>query len=315
MNNLFIIGNGFDIDHGLNTTYNHFREYLIAYAEKYSYQDYNYTLPDFTFMPDGSEEIDDKEVVAFLVSILEKSNGENWGDLESSLASLDFYDYFSTPLLDKEGDVNYWHTSYQNSDVASILVRHLQEIPKFFSQWIYNTKPIKQLKVKKRFLNLLRDNQNFFINFNYTSTLQDIYGVQEVCHIHGKIGEVLYFGHGDKEEKFDSYQVSLIGAENELDSLHKLLKKDTKRALENHYNFFLNLPSDLDSIYSYGFSFSIVDLVYIKEIFLRIDSSNITWYFNDYSRPNVISRFKEKLQELGFKGKFSLFKIRNRKRP
>lgn len=50
MTKLLIIGNGFDISHGLKTTYNDFRKYLIK--EKEIQSDY-LVIPNAQTLPDG----------------------------------------------------------------------------------------------------------------------------------------------------------------------------------------------------------------------------------------------------------------------
>ena len=45
----------------------------------------------------------------------------------------------------------------------------------------------------------LIESKDVFLNFNYTETLEIVYQVkaEKVCHIHGKRGEELIFGHGE----------------------------------------------------------------------------------------------------------------------
>lgn len=53
------------------------------------------------------------------------------------------------------------------------------------------------------------------------------------------------------------------------------VKKDTEHAMERHSVFFSKL-SDVKEIYSYGFSFSEVDMVYIDRISRIVDPSKVT---------------------------------------
>ncbi|WP_375104117.1 AbiH family protein [Paenibacillus sp. RS8] len=77
MNSLFIIGNGFDLAHGMKTSYEDFHEYLKENypATKVSFGGY---VPKSTTMPDGGESYDDDEVVGLLFEVI--SNAEPYGD-------------------------------------------------------------------------------------------------------------------------------------------------------------------------------------------------------------------------------------------
>lgn len=70
--------------------------------------------------------------------------------------------------------------------------------------------------------------------------------------------------------------------------------------------FFKELQGDVDSIYSYGFSFGEVDLIYIEEIFKHLNSENIIWYLHYYDKTKN-EKYKEKNKKCGFLGSFSEF--------
>lgn len=85
MKKLFIIGNGFDISHGLPTRYCDFQTYLKKEYPEAS-EDI-FTVPEPFIMPDGEEKYNDNEVVGFLLRVITEAEGndENWCDLEKSL--------------------------------------------------------------------------------------------------------------------------------------------------------------------------------------------------------------------------------------
>ena len=85
---LFIIGNGFDLAHGLKTSYEDFRAYL---QEEYPEADADeFVMPDVYTMPDGGEAIDDEDAVSFLLRIISVTEGDKWKDVETTLGLLDF---------------------------------------------------------------------------------------------------------------------------------------------------------------------------------------------------------------------------------
>lgn len=105
-----------------------------------------------------------------------------------------------------------------------------------------------------------------FLSFNYTSTLEEIYNVGSICHIHGIQNSDIFFGHGNDEDYTEYYLSHYIGAEDELRELDVRLRKDTAKAIQVNKPFFELMQDRVKNIYSYGFSFSDVDLPYIQEI-------------------------------------------------
>ena len=61
--------------------------------------------------------------------------------------------------------------------------------------------------------------------------------------------------------------------------------------------FFQKLENEnITEIYSYGFSFSDVDMIYIKKICSDVDTDNVIWYLNDYGLDDTKkSRIEEKI--------------------
>ncbi len=85
------------------------------------------------------------------------------------------------------------------------------------------------------------------------------------------------------------------------------MKKDTQAVINQNKALF-KVFGEVDEIYSYGFSFSDVDLVYIKEICSTSSTENIVWYINNYDSTKF-DIFKEKIIECGFNGKFDMFTV------
>lgn len=156
---LYIIGNGFDIYHGIHSKYSDFREYVSS---------------------ENSE----------LFDLLEKyfPLDEKWSDFEEVLAELDV-DYFkenSRKYLVPYGaedwsDSN--HHDYQNyiEECLELLSINLKEI---LNEWVVNL-TIPNFSTKKK-LNLITN--SLFLNFNYTKTLENVYKINEnnIKYIHNK---------------------------------------------------------------------------------------------------------------------------------
>ncbi|MCY9002112.1 bacteriophage abortive infection AbiH family protein [Bacillus spizizenii] len=310
MSSLFIIGNGFDLAHGLPTRYKDFYNYLLK-----TYPDAEGLDPSFSIqpsgMPDGSLEFKKCELVAFLIKIISEVSGEDWNDFESSLGRLNFNNdlsALSTLFKDEEHDSSDFRMANRNEDVSGNFLLASLKIKDLFSEWI-NTVDISNVKPKDSFAQLINRMGDTFLTFNYTPVLELVYGAYFVYPIHGQQNNEIIIGHG--EEDYKEIINSYVGSEYSLSKIHSALRKNTEEIIKlAQKEFFELLPNDIEKVYSYGFSFSDVDLPYIKELCKRLDTKNITWFLNDFNYEETGELFKNKIKECGFKGDFSVFSIK-----
>lgn len=155
---LFIIGNGFDICHKLPTRYNpHFRNI----AERMDWQGF--------------------------WSLYSCDEESLWSDFESSLSYPDFssltalFDgYYPDYLSDHESD--------RDGIITQVdLVGHLESALDEFANNAENE--LACARPLDKFFQCFNPD-DLYVNFNYTSTLQDLYEIDEshVLHIHGHVG-------------------------------------------------------------------------------------------------------------------------------
>lgn len=310
MRSLFIVGNGFDLAHGLKTSYEDFRKYLQRKYPEASEDEF--VLPEIYTTSKGDEFVEDVEAVSFLIRIISNIEGERWQDMETTLGLLDFsecFDWVDYPL-DKDGDIDPWKQVYVNQDIASNLLFPIIEILRYFSDWIHTIKIDNRVLIKKDLINLIDTDKDLFLTFNYTETLELIYRVKKVCHIHGKKGEKLLLGHGNDNDYYEYNISNYVGAENDIQQIHENLRKDTIGAIEKHKYFFDDIDSTVDKVYSYGFSFSEVDNVYIKSICERLTNPDVVWYLNDYDNQKQRNNYKNIIRKCGYKGRFDIYSIR-----
>ena len=69
----------------------------------------------------------------------------------------------------------YWHEEY---GFAS-------KFQKYVLEWLLNTVDTSKSTCKKQ--ELVNANSDYYINFNYTDTLERVYGIKNVLHIHGGV--------------------------------------------------------------------------------------------------------------------------------
>lgn len=74
-----------------------------------------------------------------------------------------------------------------------------------------------------------------------------------------------------------------------------------------HKYFFDGIDDTIREVYSIGFSYADVDLIYIKEICKKLDVDAL-WYLNDFSLTDI-QIFQKKLKECGFRGNFATFSV------
>lgn len=304
---LFIIGNGFDLFHGIPTKYEDFKEYLqMQYPDAI---DKEFNVPTVEIGHRGDIEFDIDEVVSYLIDLISRTEGTLWKNLEKSLGELNFnYDFYCLPnMYDKDGDRNLWHEAYNNEDLSENLASIVPVILELFYNWI-QTIDITKHKASPEVKSLIDAKKDYFISFNYTRTLEELYGVKDVCHIHGVQGgeEKIFFGHG-AGFRFDENNTSkYTGCESGLEKIQNALRKDTEGALREHKNFFEKLGKSISSIYSYGFSFGEVDLIYLKEIFKIVNTKETTFYLHNYDKT-LHSTNKRIICNCGFHGVFNTF--------
>lgn len=95
---------------------------------------------------------------------------------------------------------------------------------------------------KKTLIELFSDRDMQFFTFNYTKTLQKLYGIKKVIHIHNRVGQKLIFGH-EKDDEIGLYQ-NLNFDEGScirssfLDEMILSFRKDTASPLKKYNDFF-----------------------------------------------------------------------------
>ena len=310
MANLFIIGNGFDIAHGMKTAYSDFRDFLISEYVQDDPDNHPCITPQSYELPDGGSEYNDDEAALAVLKLLDITEGDLWNDIETALGYLDYSEFFSNYGLSSDPE-DFKYVIYQNEDEAAELCGAVLKIQDYFHFWI------KTIKISKKqltdFQKLIDPEKDFFLNFNYTKTLETLYNVKNICHIHGTSEKNIYFGHANDNDLTNEHQTHWPGAEDELNRLKNQLRKDTSQAYNKNIKFFKNLKASLQqgdmNIYSYGFSFSDADKFYLRKIFSDINTKPICFYMNDYDKEKKRTKFAGILNECGFEGKISSFHV------
>ena len=283
---LYLIGNGFDLNENLNTKYDDFRRYL---------QENNSDLID-SLRQFYDSIFDDKknenEILNFDRSVLIKNahtfhqpNEYLWGSLERNLANISYssiiheFGLYRFPIKNCKGLIKNISDNYKNT-----LVNLNRELSNWISRIETNT------LFKKQFRSV-----NNFISFNYTNTLENRYSVEgkDICYIHGTANKGnLVFGCSEEDIKcYNEYSFDHINSSSIAIELKRVLSKRFKCVNEviiSKLQPFLN-GKEFDRIIVLGLSFSTVDLPYLDFIQKLFPKSNWVISFRDDSKERIIN--------------------------
>lgn len=255
MSTLYIIGNGFDLWHGLPTSYEKFNEY-------------------------AKETLCDSELY-FNIEAAEKGP---WYDFENSLATFDWQSFYDAH---DHTDIN--AENFRPSEAFGLeddLIEQADDlvsaIKECFREWIEDI-DISVASEKMKF-----ESNAMFFTFNYTSTLQYIYGIDDanIFHIHGRSDRFddLIFGHGEErdeepelDESGDSNRTMFSDAEDAAKYPFYALKKPVIEVIEDNRKYFKNLDG-ISDIVVIGHSLNEIDLLYYRELSKNIVGCKWTVY-------------------------------------
>lgn len=279
---LYVIGNGFDLMHGVRSSYYDFGKTIGKKSTLRFYLDYYLQAENL------------------------------WADFEGALAQINVEAMAQSYIVDNFlEDMNAYDEDAQAADffaaaemAAAPITEISSEMPKRFDQWI---RTLEIFTENRPLRNIIGDGR--FLDFNYTEFIETLYGVEscDVCYIHGsrkkekgKPKEKLILGHQPKASDaqydyrenwggihlpgnhaqmlYDATQVTLRTIADADDQL----TKHCDEIIAAHHSFFEEL-SDIRKIITIGHSLYPVDWDYFEEaIRQNHDSGQIAWYFGCY---------------------------------
>ena len=292
---LFVIGNGFDIIHGVRSSYYHFRDSMGKRSQ-------------------------------LRISLeLGIKKEDLWADFEDGLA------YMNTEFFLK--NVGFWMDTYDVKEehdedfsaadfflAAETAIEPLQtiqrELPKKFRLWIDTLQPSLGIKP----LTDIIDKECRYINFNYTEFLESLYGVptDKILYIHGnrqnKKDELILGHSSDAGEEYyeddltkrvfpgDKMTQTLFDAQETASKYMGDYFDDTTKKIGTiigkNADFF-NSITNIETIITIGHSLSPVDYPYFEEILNKnVNRTSVSWFISWYSADDLerIRNFAEKMR-------------------
>nr|WP_321293836.1 bacteriophage abortive infection AbiH family protein [uncultured Trichococcus sp.] len=281
---LFIIGNGFDMAHQLETSYINFRDYL--------FDDYWEFLSDFEEAYGCSLDMSRSSAEKYL-----------WKDFETNLAALnedEIIDNATSVDLGLEGGDYYiedtldlhWERQYG----------YIHKLKDYLKLWVESINI--DCFIRTDIIN--KDNDDIFLSFNYTLLLEEVYGIpgEQILHIHGSIDneyDELVIGHGnsdkiinfrrrasDSREQFDEKQSSICNA---IADYCVSTLKEVDSYISINAGFFQRL-NNVEQILIIGHSLGDVDLPYFKKIRERANEDALwkIYFYNEYEELTLKDR-------------------------
>lgn len=315
MANLNIIGNGFDLYHGLPTSYYFFACYFLK-----NYEEIYYELASMYGITKGIYSYPSDELTPGIDDI------GFWSDFEKNLGNL-ASDWVENSLLD-DLDLEF-------SDPAVTLEidrpNIVAEIKNILFAWIRDTVDKDEVyKIVDKHLNtnkLKFGEDDYFISFNYTHTLEKLYEKEEVFHIHGECcndnKDELIIGHGNDKEilrlnreisELDDEALFYQTANNRVQefSFEREILKSLRKPVEECKSELVNELSCYakpDIISVYGCSLGEVDIPYIRLIHEKWP--DVKWRFSYYSSLDA-KWIHEAADKIGLKEKqWESFEFKN----
>lgn len=261
---LVIIGNGFDIWQNLNTNYFQFKQYLLSHLDEIL-EALQIRRIKVTGMQ-GEKRITPVEIIYGKSLELDELEDDFWKFFEFSLGQIDAQ--YLNLFFDKEEEDLEWMLEMVE-DARRIFV-------KAFNGWVgtlnvEDDESFAEFKREHGLENFRFGDNCFFINFNYTETLEKRFHVDEdrVFHIHGKYqDEDVIFGHALHPQEPQHELQQFGGRFGGLYHIETLLYETDKHVQDHIMELIFDLTtsavdaSQIKDIYVLGHSLGEADLEY-----------------------------------------------------
>lgn len=311
MSKLYIIGNGFDLAHGLKTEYINFREYLLKTDEQFVY-DLERLYGFYPFDPDDYHIPLNlqKEVLSQHNAMIEK---QLWQTIEDRLGNPDEGEIQSICEAAADGlkDIEFGVIEDTLNAHYEDQFRFVKRLQEHLLNW---AKQIDLCSAKVKRNSLRNNSEDWFFTFNYTPVLENVYGIQSprICHIHGGILSYDWdnrpvIGHGNsasikqhekwQRESADKYDEIGSSINKAFVNIYQETYKNVDDAMLRHSAFFKQLKN-LDEISVIGHSVNKIDLPYYKKLHMYNPAAKWNVY---YHVDEEKSKMAQRLREIGIR--------------
>lgn len=265
-NRLYVIGNGFDIHHEIESKYWDFKKWVLKTKK-------------------------DSNLIGLMDTFF-SNNREFWGDIENALGEYDEEAITDFCEPDNPKDFKYDHPGQWQDGVEGgiqwVFEQTMDLFRSAFEEWV------KSIDISGIETDLYIPTVAKYLTFNYTETLEKNYGVpvQNVLHIHGNRllpNDEFVLGHDNQRNKEAPLlnEEILLPYQNAYSSVIKIMntwKKDPHYLIQKNKNFFQSLKT-CKGVCVMGLSYNRIDLPYLHEIAAIVDP-NCKWLLFYYSKED-----------------------------
>lgn len=288
---LIILGNGFDLFHGLPTSYKDFRDYVLVNR------------------PDVADSF-----VRFIADGNYSESIELWDDFEGALALIRFKEAITDAY-------EFWGQGDPDMSLATYLLENVVDdlsyaLPALFGDWISEIDGLIEEEARRITLPLGAR----YLNFNFTRSLQRLYGISDrnILHIHGmaETPSTILIGHGEFAPDSNEGWVEFVDDNGDsVDPWSEEINSFDDGGFSDVINYYLESTRKpvfdtiganrdwlkscrlCDEIYVLGHSLSDVDLPYFEFVINKAPSSDQMVHFSYYSNDDY-ERITEVIRRL-----------------
>lgn len=302
--NILIIGNGFDLEHGLPTRYIDFLKFISKDYEASTV----YKLVKSINCIEKKRNIiknilgSDNSIINYISDRFEtnKKIGKNWVDFESELARVVKYAerYFYGEIIDLNEQIEYDSLQLDFDPTLNDSLKFHEDFYRLLCAFeIYISDIINRIECNYYNEDIKNIRPDIVISLNYSNTYERIYSrFQNVDYIHGKasLESKMLENKGD-EFKIENYRDSnhiILGMDEyltednlkektEFIAFRKYFQRITKHTGVEYRKYLENDEKDNLNIYVFGHSLDPTDSELIKEIIGNKNARTTIFYHNE----------------------------------
>lgn len=291
-----MVGNGFDVAHGLNTNYWSLRKYieekdayfLRAFETLYDIQPLDDTEPWYT---EEAQERWNKSV-----------NYNLWSEFEKAMGNPN-----TAEMLDQSQSVTEGMPSYGIRYHMDLYwkeeFKFTNNLQAYVKEWIESV-DTSYVQCKKK---EMVDSDDYFLNFNYTDVLEKVYNAKNVIHIHGGVDSVCdippIMGHCNKKdierhrkwmkEADDEFEEAEASIQDAVANYLETIYKDCRKQIMSNFDFFKRIKN-INQVIVIGWSAGNADFPYLEEIIkhIRKDTKWTVYWYDNKAYTSLKSAFK-----------------------
>lgn len=278
---LYIIGNGFDLAHGIKSSY-------ADYKSFYSTYEINSGGSSCKIRPKEREYTENIEKGLDLELFFGNLSGD-WSNIEEAIGKYDaeYIKEYIEPEDDKEEDFRK-QDKLKYSRLQSFFNNTINALRELFKEWVDKI----DIRVKAKHEQYKFNKDDLFLSFNYTEVIETLYGIpiNNICYIHGRRGvdKEYIFGHNNELPAItipeEQNYIGYVDIKKEvIDKMNDFVKPyDECLETLNHYI----QKAKIEKVIVHGHSLGSVDMVYLEKIVETI-GSHIPWQIDYYYEDEI----------------------------